>query len=143
MALFFDPSTRLIDSTESILDLPAFHAALRDWEDSPAGVIHPVTHTWKALSLGAGAFMYGLDLINNWSLRFPNPGVYVIQGNLNATIVPVSDVYVERKTAAAYATTSVGASGVTAEQVAQQVRNELQQELRAILQTQTKIDARF
>lgn len=129
MALTFNPATKVIDSSESILDLPAFHAALRDWEDGEAGTIHPVTHTWKALALGGGAFMYGLDFINGWQLRFPTPGNYVVQGNLNATILPVAGVYVERKTAAAYATTAVGGSGPSAADIAAQVRQELSAEL--------------
>lgn len=141
MALTFDPAAKVIDSSESILDLPAFHAALRDWEDGEVGAIHPVTHTWKALSLGGGAFMYGLDLINGWQLRFLTPGNYVVQGNLNATILPVAGVYVERKTAAAYATTAVGGSGPSAADIASQVRSVLLADLERITQIQTKVDA--
>ncbi len=141
MALTFDPAAKVIDSSESILDLPAFHAALRDWEDGEVGAIHPVTHTWKALALGGGAFMYGLDLINGWQLRFPAPGNYAIQGNLNATILPVAGVYVERKTAAAYATTTVGGSGPSAADIASQVRAALVADLERITQIQTKVDA--
>lgn len=141
MALTFDPATKVIDSSESILDLPAFHAALRDWEDGEVGAIHPVTHTWKALALGGGAFMYGLDLINGWQLRFPTPGNYAIQGNLNATILPVAGVYVERKTAAAYATTAVGGSGPSATDIAAQVRAALAADLERVIQIQTKVDA--
>lgn len=141
MALTFDPATKVIDSSESILDLPAFHAALRDWEDGEVGAIHPVTHTWKALALGGGAFMYGLDLINGWQLRFPTPGDYTIQGNLNATVLPVAGVFVERKTAAAYATTAVGGSGPSAAEIAAQVRAALAADLERITQIQTKVDA--
>lgn len=141
MALTFDPAARVIDSSESILDLPAFHAALRDWEDGEVGAIHPVTHTWKALALGGGAFMYGLDLINGWQLRFPTPGNYVVQGNLNATILPVAGVYVERKTSAAYATTAIGGSGPSAADIAAAVRVAVAAELTAVIQIQTKVDA--
>lgn len=141
MALTFNPATKVIDSSESILDLPAFHAALRDWEDGEVGAIHPVTHTWKALALGGGAFMYGLDLINGWQLRFPAPGNYVVQGNLNATILPVAGVYVERKTSAAYATTAVGGSGPSATDIAAAVRAAVSAELTAVIQIQTKVDA--
>jgi hypothetical protein len=98
MALTFDAATLTIESTASITDLPAFHAALRDWEDSAAAAVYPVTHTWKALDLGAGAFFYQADLANGWKLKFPTPGNYTINGNLNATITPVAGVYVERKT---------------------------------------------
>ena len=117
MALTFDTATLTIESTASISDLPAFHVELRGWEDSEEGAIHPVTHTWKALDLG-GAYFYQADLINGWTLKFPNPGNYTITGNLNATITPVSGVYVERKTSAAYTTTAIGGSGPTAAEIA-------------------------
>ncbi len=118
MALTFDAATLTIESTASITDLPAFHAALRDWEDSAAAAVYPVTHTWKALDLGAGAYFYQADLANGWKLKFPTPGNYTINGNLNATITPVAGVYVERKTSAAFATTAVGGSGPTAADIA-------------------------
>ena len=115
MTLTVDPVNLTIESTASITDLPSFHAALRDWEDSEQGAIYPVTHRWKALDLGGGAFMYQADAINGWRLKFPNAGNYEIDGNLNMEIIPVAGVYVERKTSAAYITTSVGGSGPTAE----------------------------
>lgn len=118
MALTFDTANLVIESTASITDLPAFHASLRDWEDSEEGVIWPVTHTWKALDLGGGAYMYQADLTNGWSLKFPTAGNYTINGNLNGTINPVAGVYVERKTSAAYITTAVGGSGPSAESIA-------------------------
>lgn len=123
MALTFDTSTFSIESTASIVDLPAFHSELRDWEDSEEGAIYPVTHTWKALDLGGGYF-YQLDLINGWTLKFPNPGNYTIIGNLKGAIEPVAGVYVERKTSAAYTTTSIGGSGPTAAEIAVAVRAE-------------------
>ena len=118
MALSFNTATYTIESTASITDLPAFHAALRDWEDSEQGAIHPVTHSWKALDLGGGGFFYQADLLSPWVLKFPNAGNYTINGNLNATIVPVTGVYVERKTSSAYATTAVGGSGPSAADIA-------------------------
>lgn len=118
MALAFDTANLVIESDESITDLPAFHAALRDWEDSADGVIWPVTHTWKALDLGGGAYFYQADLINGWRLKFPNAGNYIIHGNLNGTIVPVAGVYVERKTSAAFVTTAIGGSGPSASDIA-------------------------
>lgn len=81
-------------------------------------MIHPVIHTWKALDLGGGAFFYGLDFINGWTLKFPVPGNYQISGNLGAAIVPVVGVYIERKTSAAYVTTAVGSAGLPPEQIA-------------------------
>ena len=118
MALSFNTATYTIESTASITDLPAFHAALRDWEDSEQGAIHPVTHSWKALDLGGGGFFYQADLLSPWVLKFPNAGNYTISGNLNATVVPVAGVYVERKTSAAYITTAVGGSGPSAADIA-------------------------
>lgn len=118
MALTFLPGSLVIESNASILDLPAFHAELRDWEDSAEAMIFPVTHTWKALDLGGGAFFYGLELVNGWRLRFPAPGNYTIAGNLGGAILPVAGVYVERKTSAAFATTAVGGSGPSAADIA-------------------------
>ncbi len=131
MALSFDTANLVIESTASITDLPAFHASVRDWEDSAVAAIWPVTHTWKALDLG-GAYMYQATLINGWRLKFPNPGNYTINGNLNATIIPVSDVYVERKTSAAYVTTAIGGSGPSAADIAAAVRADLSSELARI-----------
>lgn len=118
MALTFLPGSLVIESDNSILDLPVFHLALRDWEDSTEAAIYPVTHTWKVLDLGGGASFYGLQLINGWQLRFPTPGNYQINGNLGGTILPVPGVYVERKTSAAYSTTAIGGSGPTAAEIA-------------------------
>ena len=118
MTITVDPANLVIESTASLTDLPAFHATLRDWEDSEQGAIYPVTHRWKALDLGGGAYFYQADGINGWQLKFPNPGNYQIDGNLNITIIPVAGVYVERKTSAAYVTTAVGGSGPTAESIA-------------------------
>lgn len=134
MALTFLPSALVIESDSSILDLPAFHLALRDWEDSAEAAVYPVTHTWKALDLGGGAFFYGLDLVNGWRLRFPTPGNYIIAGNLGGAILPVAGVYVERKTSAAYATTAVGGSGPSAGDVAAAVRAELAAELQRVVE---------
>ena len=118
MSLTFNTATYTIESTASITDLPAFHTELRDWEDSEQGAIHPVTHSWKALDLGGGGYFYQADLVSPWVLKFPNAGNYTISGNLNATVVSVAGVYVERKTSAAYITTAVGGSGPSASDIA-------------------------
>lgn len=117
MTISVDWENRIISSTASITDLPLFHAALRNLEDDAAGVIYPATHTWKALDQGGGAFLYQLDLINGYQLKFPNAGSYTITGNLNGEIIPVAGVYVERERASAYITTAIGASGVTPDQI--------------------------
>lgn len=137
MALTFVPATLTIESTASITDLPAFHAALRDWEDSVEGAIYPVTHTWKALDLG-GAYFYQADLVNGWTLKFPNPGNYTIIGNLRGTINPVAGVYVERQTSAAYTTTAIGGSGPTAAEIAAELLSSLQSTTIPVNLTQVK-----
>jgi hypothetical protein len=134
MALTYDWANLVVESSASITDLPAFHAALREAEDDAIGMIYPVIHTWKALDLGSGAYFYQADFVNGWTLKFPTAGNYTINGNLNATIVPVAGVYVERKTSAAFVTTAVGGSGPTADSIADAVRVELTPELARILQ---------
>jgi hypothetical protein len=120
-----DWPNKIIESDSSILDLPAFHATLRDLEDDAAGAIHPVTHTWKALDLGSGAFFYQADLINGYTLRFSGAGPYQISGNLKGPIVDTG-VQVERTTSAAFSTTAVGGSGPSAESIAAAVLSALQ-----------------
>ena len=117
MALNFDWANKVVESSASITDLPAFHAALREAEDDPTGMLYPTIHSWRALDLG-GAFFYQADFINGWRLKFPTPGNYTINGNLNADVLPVAGVYVERKTSAAYVTTAIGGSGPSAADIA-------------------------
>lgn len=112
-----DWPNKIIESDSSILDLPAFHAALRDFEDDAAGAIWPVTHTWKALDLGGGAFFYQADLINGYALKFVGAGPFQINGNLKGPVVDTG-VQVERMTSAAFSTTAVGGSGPSAESIA-------------------------
>jgi len=126
MTITVDWVNKVIDSSASITDLPALHAVLRDLEDDATGAIYPVTHTWKAVSLGSGAFFYALELVNGYQLRFPTPGDYTIVGNLGGSIIPVAGVYVERKTSAAFSTTAVGGSGPTAGNIAAAVLSALQ-----------------
>ena len=120
-----DWPNKIIESDSSILDLPAFHATLRDLEDDAAGAIHPVTHRWKALDLGGGAFFYQADLINGYALRFSGAGPFEINGNLRGSIVDTG-VQVERTTSAAFSTTAVGGSGPSAESIAAAVLAALQ-----------------
>ena len=112
-----DWPNKIIESDASILDLPAFHATLRDLEDDAAGAIHPVTHRWKALDLGGGAFFYQADLINGYALKFVGAGPFQINGNLKGPVVDTG-VQVERMTSAAFSTTAVGGSGPSAESIA-------------------------
>ena len=147
MATTIDAPNKIIDLDASITDLVAFHDFLRDWEDSAEAIIYPVTHTWKRLELGGGAFIAQMDLTNGWQLRFAQAGDYQIIGNLNGGIIRAPGVFIERKTSAAYTTTVVGSGGAvvppTTTEIANKIRQELTTELLAILQTQTKIDATF
>lgn len=120
-----DWPNKVIESDSSILDLPAFHATLRDLEDDAAGAIHPVTHRWKALDLGGGAFFYQADLINGYALKFIGTGPFQISGNLKGSIIDTG-VQVERTTSAAFSTTAVGGSGPSAESIAAAVLAALQ-----------------
>ena len=106
MTISVDWPNKIIESDSSILDLPAFHATLRDLEDDADGAIHPVTHAWKALDLGGGAFFYQADLINGYVLEFVGVGPFQISGNLKGPIVDTG-VQVERTTSAAFSTTAV------------------------------------
>ena len=125
MTISIDWPNKIIESDSSILDLPAFHATLRDLEDDAAGAIHPVTHRWKALDLGGGAFFYQADLINGYALKFIGTGPFQISGNLKGSIIDTG-VQVERKTSAAFSTTAVGGSGPSAESIAAAVVSALQ-----------------
>lgn len=126
MTISIDHANKWVLSTASITDAVACHLTLRDLEDDPEGVIHPVIHQWRALDLGDGAYFYQIDLINGYAWKFPNPGNYTMKGNIKGSIIPVSDVYVERETSAAYITTSVGGSGPSAESIAAAVIAALQ-----------------
>lgn len=125
MTISIDWPNKIIESDSSILDLPAFHATLRDLEDDAAGAIHPVTHRWKALDLGGGAFFYQADLINGYALKFIGTGPFQISGNLKGSIIDTG-VQVERTTSAAFSTTAVGGSGPSAESIAAAVLAALQ-----------------
>ena len=116
-----DWTNQIVQSTSSITDIVVFHNTLRDFEDDAVGIVYPVIHKWKTIDLGGGAFFYALDFINGWRLQFPSPGTYDIIGNVNAEIIPTAGAYVERKTSAAFSTTTAGSVGATAEEIAQEV----------------------
>lgn len=117
MALTFDTDNLVINSDSSITDLPAFHADLRGFEDNESGVVSPVTHTYKKVDIGGGAYFHAVDLINGWVLKFIGAGPFQISGNLKGSIIDTG-VQVERKTSAAFSTTAVGGSGPSAESIA-------------------------
>jgi hypothetical protein len=106
-----DWPNKIVNSTSSILDLPDFKDEIRDLEDDAMGVLFPPVISYKKVDLGGGAFFHAVDLINGYQLRFPNAGNYEIVGNLGGNIIPVSGVYVERKTSAAFSTSGSGGGG--------------------------------
>lgn len=112
---------KIVESTASITDLPAFKDTIRDLEDDAVGVLYQPIISYKKVNLGGGAFFHAVDFINGYQLKFPNPGNYSIIGNLGAVIVPVAGVYVERQSAAAFATTASGGSGPTAQSIREEM----------------------
>lgn len=119
MALTIDWDARIVDSDDSLLDIVAFKDALRDREDDADGMLHPPIITYKRLDLGGGAYQHAVDFINGYQLRFPVAGNYTVAGNVNATIVPVAGVFVERIKASAFVSGAGGAGGLTSTQAGQ------------------------
>lgn len=103
---------KIVESTASITDIVAFKDTIRDYEDDSTGMVYPAIITYKRVDLGGGAYFHAVDAINGYQLKFTIPGNYTIEGNINMPIVPVSGVYVERKTSAAFSTVAgSGGSG--------------------------------
>lgn len=119
MAISIDWGNKLVLSDASITDIIAFKNTIRELEDDDTGMLYPPIITFKQLDLGGGAFQYGVDLINGYQLKFPNAGNYTVIGNINAYIVPVAGVFVDRTKSAAFATVAGagGGSSLTAAEV--------------------------
>lgn len=119
MTISIDWVNKLVLSDTSITDIIAFKNAIRDLEDDATGMLYPPVITFKQLDLGGGAYQFGVDCINGYQLKFPNPGNYTVIGNINAYIVPVAGVFVDRTKSAAFATVagSGGSGGATAAEI--------------------------
>lgn len=126
MALTVNFATKVITSDASISDVVAFHMALRDIEDNPAAMVHPVVHTYKQIDLGGGSLFPAVAFINGWTLQFPAGTWEIKGGNVAATINPVANCYVKYTASAAYAVTSIGAGGATPADIADAVLAALQ-----------------
>lgn len=116
--LVADYQNLILHSDASITDIVQLHLTLRDMEDSAEGMIYPVIHTYKIVDLGNGAFFPAVKFINGWRLQFPAGNFEISGGNLDCAIIQTSDTYVKHTQSAAYAVTSVGSSGPTAESIA-------------------------
>jgi hypothetical protein len=118
MAISVDWQAKRVISTASITDVVAFKDAIRDLEDDATGMLYDSIITYKRVDLGGGAYFHAVDFINGYELYFPNAGNYTIIGNINAAIVPVAGVFVDRTKAAAFATVAgSGGGGSTPEQI--------------------------
>ena len=118
MSLTVDFNAQIVYSSASITDVVAFHMALRDIEDNPDAMLHPVIHTYKAVDLGSGAIFPAVAFINGWTLQFPAGNYEIRGGNVSATINPVDGCYVKYTASAAYSVTSIGAGGATPTDIA-------------------------
>ena len=113
MSITLDWANKIVNSTASITDIPAFRTTLRGFEDSETGILYAPIITYKKIDLGGGATFPAIAFINNYQLQFPNAGNYEVKGgNLNATIITAGGVFVDRTQSAAYAVTTEGAGGI-------------------------------
>jgi hypothetical protein len=129
MTISIDWPNKLVISTASIPDVIAFKDTLRDFEDDEIGMLNPAIISYKRLDLGGGAYFHGVDFINGWQLQFPNAGNYTVIGNINANIVPVGGVFVDRVKSAAFATVSGSGGGSSPADIAAAVIAAMQPEL--------------
>lgn len=102
MALSVNHSTKIIDSTTSITDVVAFKEELRTLESNTVWILYQEMLTFAKLDLWWWSFQYWVDLINGYQLRFNTPWNYTILWNINATIVPVAWVFVDRTKSIAF-----------------------------------------
>jgi hypothetical protein len=140
MAITIDWINKIVNSTSSILDLPSFKDTIRDLEDDAIGMLYPPVITYKRIDLGGGAYFHAVDFINGYQLRFPNAGSYEIVGNLNANIIPVSGVFIERKTSAAFATSSTGGGGSSQAPTVEEIRQEMDANSVKLLDINTMVE---
>lgn len=97
-----DWENRVVESTGSILDLPAFKDTIRGLEDNDEGMLYPPVIIYKKVSVGT-ASLHAVDFINGYRLKFIGAGVFTIVGNLNAEIIPTG-VQIEREKSLSFVT---------------------------------------
>lgn len=113
-----DWENRVVESTGSILDLPAFKDTIRGLEDNDEGMLYPPVIIYKKVSVGT-ASLHAVDFINGYRLKFIGTGVFTIVGNLNADIIPTG-VQIEREKSLSFVTVAgegtVVSGGLTEEE---------------------------
>ena len=104
-----DWENKVVESTASITDLPAFKDTIRDLEDDAEGMLYSPVIIYKKVIVGSGA-LHAVDFINGYRLKFIGAGPFVITGNLNATIIPTG-VQIEREKSLSFVTVASDGGG--------------------------------
>lgn len=109
---------KVVESTASITDLPAFKDTIRGLEDDAEGMLYPPVIIYKKVSVGS-ASLHAVDFINGYRLKFIGAGPFTIVGNLNADIIPTG-VQIEREKSLSFVTVAgdgaVVSGGLTTEE---------------------------
>lgn len=106
-----DWENKVVESTTSITDLPAFKDTIRDLEDDAEGMLYAPVIIYKKVIVGSGA-LHAVDFINGYRLKFIGVGPFVITGNLNATIIPTG-VQIEREKSLSFVTVASDGGGTS------------------------------
>ena len=97
-----DWENKVVESTTSITDLPAFKDIIRGLEDDSEGMLYAPVIIYKKVTVGSGA-LHAVDFINGYRLKFIGAGPFTIVGNLNATII-ATGVQIEREKSLSFVT---------------------------------------
>lgn len=117
MSITLDYINLIVISDESLNDMVDLHIVLREIESSTIGMLYPIIHQYKEAQIGGGAVFPIVKFINGWTLQFVKGYFSISGGNLDATVNPVHDCYVERIQSAAYAVTSIGSTGLSQDDI--------------------------
>ena len=97
-----DWENKVVESTASITDLPAFKDTIRGLEDDAEGMLYAPVIIYKKVTVGSGA-LHAVDFINGYRLKFIGAGPFTIVGNLNAAII-ATGVQIEREKSLSFVT---------------------------------------
>ena len=106
-----DWENKVVESTASITDLPAFKDIIRGLEDDAEGMLYAPVIIYKKVTVGSGA-LHAIDFINGYKLKFIGAGPFTIIGNLNAPIV-ATGVQIEREKSLSFVTVASDGGGVS------------------------------